>query len=368
METARSEVPRDGTDPDPAAEGEPRAAESHSFPTPEAGAQLAQATTTGQGTPPPDTEGAAAAGVADDAEGGERSSVLSEFLADGPPQIDEDQATGERRPVQMEREQAGTPPQPADDAPPRETAADAPVPDSGGSSFYDDNVGSLVPALSEMTLPSDLAGDPVLPDSADPLLVGQFDEPVALSSLAGVEPVGSNMDAPTPALEPLPTDPDPETDPLTERRIAAGEDLEGEDTSDGGGGTISGTAGDDSLTGSADGETLDGGPGDDTLMGAGGQDIFGFSVTDGGNDVVTDFETGSGGDIVRLTDVTDADGNGTVELADLDADPGNSVSSPAGSLILGFASGASLTLSGVDGSGIGSFADLATSNVNVDVA
>jgi len=371
METARSEVPAEGTSPDDSPQDKAEVAQEQNGASTESRAEMAQSATD-QTTPAPDTEGAAAAGVADDADGAERSSVLSEFLTDGPPRIEEglDQEVGDRRPVQLEREEAGTPPQPADEAPPRETAADVPVPDSGGSSFYEDDVGSVVPSLSETRLPNDLAGDPILPDSADPLLVEQFGEPLVLTSLAGVELVGPVMNAPTPAPEPLPTDPDPETDPLTERRLAAGEDIDG-DSSPGsaGGAEVTGTAGADALAGTDDVETLNGGPGDDTLTGNGGPDIFSFSTTgDEGDDVVTDFETGSGGDIVRLTDVTDLDGNGSVELADLDNGGVNTVSGSADSLVLGFASGASLTLSGVDGSSLNSFAALETSNVNVDVA
>ncbi|PRY77276.1 hemolysin type calcium-binding protein [Yoonia maritima] len=69
--------------------------------------------------------------------------------------------------------------------------------------------------------------------------------------------------------------------------IAAG--VEGNDILNGGAGndTIDGDGGDDTITGGADNDTLTGGDGDDTFV---------YNVGDG-NDVITDFNTGTGQDI-----------------------------------------------------------------------
>jgi Ca2+-binding RTX toxin-like protein len=57
-----------------------------------------------------------------------------------------------------------------------------------------------------------------------------------------------------------------------------------------------GRGGDDVLSGAAGNDVLDGGAGNDTLSGGGGADSFRFSrgpASDGGVDVVTDFQDGS---------------------------------------------------------------------------
>jgi hypothetical protein len=226
----------------------------------------------------------------------------------------------------------------ADEGPPVETAADD-VPMTGGVSAYQD-LSDFEPDIVLTPVPADLAG----------------------AAGATVQ----NVTVPPPA--PIPPDPT-EADPLTERRLAAGEDLDGggapppDDDDD-----LAGTDEDETLDGGAGDDTLDGGAGDDTLTGGDGQDVFAFSTAeDDGNDVVTDFTTGSGGDTLRLSDVSDVNADGAVDLADLDADAANSATGDAHSVTLGFASGTTVTLTGIDGTGVTAFADLPGSEVNVDV-
>lgn len=358
METARNEAPHEGVKTSPDALGRDIVTRSSDQDSQQP-AELAQ------GEPPPappepESGRAAAAASARDAEGG---SVLQEFLADGPPQVEEGraEAPADRRPVET---QDGAPP--TGEQPPVETAADeAPV--SGGVSVYRDNFDGIVPDPISTAVPADLAGDPAASADVDPVVVQQFGEPLVLSSLAAGAPV-QNVAVPPPA--PVPSDPT-EPDPLTERRLAAGEDLDGDDDDN----NLVGTAGDDSLVGSdadetLDGETgndmLDGGAGNDTLTGGGGQDVFAFSAADNdGNDVVTDFAIG--GDSLRLSDVTDTDADGP-DLEDLDADSANSVTGDASALTIDLAGGTTITLDGVDGSSVDFFVQLPGSGVDVDVS
>lgn len=356
METTQRDIPQESLKP----ASEPAKDEV-------AGAQIAQAETpAAPSAPAPDAgRAAAAAGAGADDEGPGAGSVLGEFLADGPPQLPEegeDGQAGEQRPVRMQ-------PEGQDAGPPVETAADDGGPVSGGVSFYRDTFGALDPNLA----PSETGAEPPLgiaPEGDDPILADQFGTPVVLSSLAAVEPAGSVLDVPVPPPAPIPADPDPEPDPLTERRIAEGLDEDGDaEDDDETGSSIAGTPGNDNLAGTDQGDTLTGGDGDDTLAGGGGADVFSFSLAGNqGDDVITDFTTGSGGDTLQLSDVADASGDGTVELADLDSGGANAVTGTAGSLVLDFASGASVTLAGVDGTGIATFADLEASEVNTDVS
>ena len=322
--------------------------------------QLAQGTSPPDASAPEQGRAAAAASSQDD----ERGSVLQEFLADGPPEVEEGRGeTGQRRPVQMQDDQmqgeAAAPD--ADERPPMETAADD-LPVSGGISAYREISDDSLPDLTPTLVPADLAGDPVALDGADSALVVQFGDPLALSSLAAGTPL-QNVAVPSPI--PIPSDPT-EPDPLTEARLAAGDDnLVGTDADE----ALSGGVGNDTLDGAAGDDTLDGGAGDDLLTGGDGQDIFVFSTTgNDGNDVVTDFTTGSSGDTLRLTDVTDANNDATVDLADLDADAANTATGDASGVNLGLAGGTTVTLVGVDGTGIDSFTALAGSGVNVDIA
>lgn len=310
---------------------------------------------------------ATAGGAADGAT--EQRSVLQEFLRDGAPQVQEEEAArgSQQRPVDLGQQGDGSPPETAppadpvpreerargaqtapDEEPPRETAAEEPL-SGGGTSLYQDDFGGPSGTASADEVTVNLAGDPILPEGEDPLIIEQFGDPVVLSSsafaLAGTQDVAtSNFAAPPP--EPI-----NEPDPLTEQQIAAGDaEADGD-----GSGPPAGSAGND-ISGTA---------GDDTLIGGDGNDIFSFSTaTDEGDDVIRNFGSG---DVLRLSDVMDADGSGSVDLADLDEDAGNSVSDAGGSLVLGFSSGTTVTLEGIDGSGVTSFSDLA-GTVNVDFA
>src|SRR3546814_17959458 len=80
-------------------------------------------------------------------------------------------------------------------------------------------------------------------------------------------------------------------------------DAEDEDET---GSSIAGTPGNDNRAGTEQGDTLAGGDGDDTLTGGGGADVFSFSLAGNqGNDVITDFTTGSGGDTLQFSDVAE---------------------------------------------------------------
>jgi Ca2+-binding RTX toxin-like protein len=56
---------------------------------------------------------------------------------------------------------------------------------------------------------------------------------------------------------------------------------------------LQGNAGNDSLDGQGGVDNLDGGAGDDTLTGGSGKDVFVYSATGFGQDIITDFEDGS---------------------------------------------------------------------------
>jgi hypothetical protein len=141
------------------------------------------------------------------------------------------------------------------------------------------------------------------------------------------------------------------------------------DLIDGGNGNdlLVGGGGDDTLFGGNGADTLIGGAGNDVMTGGTGRDVFVFSLAnDEGDNVILDFTTGNGGDRLLLTDVTDANGDGIVNFGDLDAGS-HSVSGSATAIVITFDSGTTVTLAGVDGSGIDSFADMLKAKVNVDI-
>jgi hypothetical protein len=321
METAPSDSPRDGVKPatDPAADAaaaqpEPPVTQPESQP---AGVQLAQT------EPPPaaaSESGRAAAAAGSAESGAERGSVLQEFLADGPPQVEGEQAGGERRPVQMQQDEEQPQGAPGE-APPAETAADAEVPQSGGTSFYEDDLGGL------RDTPPDVAVDPMVPQNADPLLVEQISDPLVLSS-APVATGGAALDVVVPPPAPIPDEPINNPDPLTERELAEG---------------------DAGANGSSGGE-------DD--------EVFSFSLTaDEGDNVIADFD--ATGDILQITDVTDLNADSAIDFADLDAG-GSTIGGTAGSVDIALAGGTTIVLQGVDGSGLDSFEDL-NGSINLDV-
>ncbi|WP_141322016.1 Ig-like domain-containing protein, partial [Halomonas halmophila] len=81
-------------------------------------------------------------------------------------------------------------------------------------------------------------------------------------------------------------------------------DLENTARADGGGDTLNGQAGNDTLIATSGADTLNGGAGDDQMLGGAGADIFAWTLNDGGtaaapaNDTVTDF--GDGNDTLQL--------------------------------------------------------------------
>jgi Ca2+-binding RTX toxin-like protein len=101
----------------------------------------------------------------------------------------------------------------------------------------------------------------------------------------------------------------------------------GDDRMDGldGADTLNGGAGNDILVGGQGDDLLIGGLGDDVMTGAGGGDTFVFSANAGeGHDTVTDFNVAT--DVIRLTDVLDAEGDLDIDLDDLLQDGGQNVS------------------------------------------
>lgn len=144
----------------------------------------------------------------------------------------------------------------------------------------------------------------------------------------------------------------------------------GKDFLDGGGGNdlLLGGSGHDILIGGANNDTLNGGSGNDTMTGGSGRDAFSYSLaSDQGSDLILDFKSGNGGDRLEIADLVDVNGDSVIDLADLDAG-GHSVSGSADAIVITFDSGTSLTLEGLNGLGIDSFADLvADAKVNVDI-
>jgi Ca2+-binding RTX toxin-like protein len=88
--------------------------------------------------------------------------------------------------------------------------------------------------------------------------------------------------------------------------------------------SLSGGAGNDILVGGDGDDLMIGGLGDDTMSGASGSDAYLFSADGGeGNDTITDFDVTT--DVIRLSDVLDADGDNDIDIADLIQDGGQNV-------------------------------------------
>lgn len=147
---------------------------------------------------------------------------------------------------------------------------------------------------------------------------------------------------------------------------------DGDDSLSGGGDNgkdwLNGGAGNDTLSGGNGKDILIGSLGDDSLIGGLGRDDFVYSLTtDEGNDTITDFQSGKGGDTLVIDDVTDVNGDGKIDIADLDAS--GSLSGTATGIVITFDSGTSIALADLGGTGIASFADLVSqAKVNVDFA
>jgi Ca2+-binding RTX toxin-like protein len=143
----------------------------------------------------------------------------------------------------------------------------------------------------------------------------------------------------------------------------------GNDLLDGGNGRdlLTGGDGDDTLTGGSQHDTLTGGTGDDVMTGGNGKDVFSFSLAaNEGEDLILDFKTGKGGDRLELADLTDLNGDTVIDSNDLDAG-GHSVTGSADAVVITFDTGGVLTLDGLDGTGVSSFADLLDMKVNIDI-
>ena len=141
----------------------------------------------------------------------------------------------------------------------------------------------------------------------------------------------------------------------------------GDDTLNGGSNNdrLFGERGDDILDGGTGRDTLEGGLGDDVMTGGDGRDYFSFSLAENqGDDVILDFRTGGSGDRLRLTDLLDENDDNKINIADLDAG-GHTVSGTADAIVITFEQGGSVTLNGLDGSGVDSFADLLNAKVIV---
>ncbi|MBF0130577.1 MAG: tandem-95 repeat protein, partial [Alphaproteobacteria bacterium] len=68
-----------------------------------------------------------------------------------------------------------------------------------------------------------------------------------------------------------------------------------------GGDALFGGDGSDALFGGGGSDVLQGGGGSDVMRGGDGQDIFSFGPSDGGMDLITDFQIGEGGDMLDLS-------------------------------------------------------------------
>jgi T1SS-143 domain-containing protein len=166
---------------------------------------------------------------------------------------------------------------------------------------------------------------------------------------------------------------------------------------DGGDNTIDGLAGNDMLNGLAGNDTLDGNGGNDILVGGDGDDLvigglgddlltggadndtFVFNANGGeGDDTVTDFNVTT--DVIRLSDVLNADGDGDIDIDDLLQNGGQDVTASVSGtnnndveLTISNGSGDTtvVTLSGInangDFDGATTLTDLITQGLQVDI-
>jgi len=79
---------------------------------------------------------------------------------------------------------------------------------------------------------------------------------------------------------------------------------------------LTGTGAGESLAGGAGNDTITGGGGDDTLSGGGGNNLFVYKDTADGADTITDFQVGSGKDVIDIHDVL----SGIGDTSNLDTD------------------------------------------------
>ena len=88
--------------------------------------------------------------------------------------------------------------------------------------------------------------------------------------------------------------------------------------------SLSGGAGNDILVGGDGDDLLIGGLGNDTMSGGNGGDTYLFSADGGeGSDIITDFDVAN--DVIRLSDVLDAEVDDDIDIADLLQDGGQNV-------------------------------------------
>lgn len=123
--------------------------------------------------------------------------------------------------------------------------------------------------------------------------------------------------------------------------------------------TLAGDGGDNALSGGKGRDRLNGRAGDDSLTGGSGADTFVFGGLDqaggAGHDRILDFQKGS--DILSFHDLIDADGDGDIDLDDLDAAV-TDVTDGGGKVFVSFDNGSSLTFVGAGTGAIDSISDL----------
>ncbi|MBA5249367.1 MAG: type I secretion C-terminal target domain-containing protein, partial [Gammaproteobacteria bacterium] len=138
-------------------------------------------------------------------------------------------------------------------------------------------------------------------------------------------------------------------------------------TGDGANENIFGEGGNDTLTGGGGNDTLIGGSGNDTLTGGVGSDTFDYNATTDGNDTITDFTIGSGGDKLDFKDLLSGyDATSTLSnfLSVTDGGSGNGVTIAVDANGDGSGTDLSITLSGIGTGGL-TLASFETDNLIV---